>query len=750
VVQEVRMRFSVVSILFLISFAARSPLQADEYAWPLDAPPALTSTYAEYRSGRFHAGLDVKTWGKEGYTCVAVAAGYVWRVRTSPWGYGKAVYLKLADGRTAVYAHLSGFVEQIEEVVAAEQDRRGAYSVNLFLPPGTIPVRRGDPVAFSGSTGSGYPHLHFEIRDKRQRPLNPLVNGFPVKDTTDPTLVEVAFLPLAPDSRIDGYGGAAFRPLRWVEGKGFVGAPAYLWGRIGVAVKVFDRADASLLTNKLAPYRLTMMVDGETIFTTKYDAFGYDQVYEVDLDRNFVLTRQGKKGFHNLYVARGNTLPLYDGLPIGAGVLRAGGDAAGPGSAMAAGPHTLQIVAEDVSGNRSSSTIDFTVQQAVTVVGLAAGSLEDERFLEGRFSKSVLSPRSLIVEMSADGSGGWQWIKTARVSGETFRIGLGASEGAYYRVRMEDGPAAICLSTDVEVRGSAKLDVSTSTRGGRVIVKIGSDRPLIGPPELEGLPAQALDLLARSSKRYEVVAPAPIGTTALRIQTVDIDGMAGDTTVVLKVDPVGPSGGNLTSKDGVATAVFGEAALYHAITGGIERAEISTDVQPPIGNAYHFSPDSVPFREMVGVHFKIPEDTDPSGLGVYELTSKGWSFVWNDVDTTRNTIWAGVRHFSTYALIEDKRPPEVSIQSPRDGSRTSALPEIQVALRDSLSGIPMESLISFELDGKTMIFEYDPEGDTAAGLLRGSLSTGKHELVVKVQDTNRNESVAICRFEVVP
>ena len=156
----------------------------ESYLWPLDAPPALTSTYAEYRSGRFHAGLDVKTWGKEGYACVSVADGYVWRVRTSPWGYGKAVYLKLVDGRTAVYAHLSGFVDRIESVVAAEQDRRGAYSVNLYFPPGEIPVTRGDRIAFTGSTGSGFPHLHFEIRDGQQRPLNPLLNGFGVKDTT--------------------------------------------------------------------------------------------------------------------------------------------------------------------------------------------------------------------------------------------------------------------------------------------------------------------------------------------------------------------------------------------------------------------------------------------------------------------------------------------------------------------------------------------------------------------------------------
>ena len=65
---------------------------AGEYQWPLAAPKALTSTFGEYRPGRFHAGLDIKTWGKEGYPILAVDDGYVWRVRTSPWGYGRAIY----------------------------------------------------------------------------------------------------------------------------------------------------------------------------------------------------------------------------------------------------------------------------------------------------------------------------------------------------------------------------------------------------------------------------------------------------------------------------------------------------------------------------------------------------------------------------------------------------------------------------------------------------------------------------------
>ena len=44
-------------------------------------------------------------------------------------------------------------------------------------------------IGYSGNTGgSGGPHLHFEIRDKNQKPINPLLFGFEITDTTPPRL----------------------------------------------------------------------------------------------------------------------------------------------------------------------------------------------------------------------------------------------------------------------------------------------------------------------------------------------------------------------------------------------------------------------------------------------------------------------------------------------------------------------------------------------------------------------------------
>ena len=119
----------------LIVFCCVDRAWGEGYYWPMDAEPALTSTFGEYRGGRLHAAIDLKTWGKEGFPVLAVDDGYVWRVRTSPWGYGRAVYVQLQDGRFAIWAHLSGFSDVIEKYVKEEQDRRETYSVNLYFAP---------------------------------------------------------------------------------------------------------------------------------------------------------------------------------------------------------------------------------------------------------------------------------------------------------------------------------------------------------------------------------------------------------------------------------------------------------------------------------------------------------------------------------------------------------------------------------------------------------------------------------------
>jgi hypothetical protein len=100
--------------------------------------------------GRLHQGVDISA---DAGVPVRAAADGVVVAAGSGGGYGRYVAVRHAEGLTTFYAHLG--------------------AIGAGVRPG-LAVRAGDSLGRGGSTGSSTgPHLHFEIRDARDRPLNP-------------------------------------------------------------------------------------------------------------------------------------------------------------------------------------------------------------------------------------------------------------------------------------------------------------------------------------------------------------------------------------------------------------------------------------------------------------------------------------------------------------------------------------------------------------------------------------------------
>ena len=139
--------------VLLVEVVGLATAQAQELRWPLVLTPTLSSTFGETRSTAFHNGIDLKTWGKTGYPVHAAADGWVERARTSPWGFGRVIYVRLNDGRIVVYAHLDSFYDPVQKRIFREQRRLGQYSVQLWFEKEEYPVRRGEVIGATGQTG---------------------------------------------------------------------------------------------------------------------------------------------------------------------------------------------------------------------------------------------------------------------------------------------------------------------------------------------------------------------------------------------------------------------------------------------------------------------------------------------------------------------------------------------------------------------------------------------------------------------
>src|SRR6476661_6432291 len=108
------------------------------FLWPLDQPLTISGNYGEIRPNHFHAGIDFSTRNRVGLPVYSVADGYVSRIRVSPYGYGRCVYVTHPGGKVTLYAHLNSFGLKIADLVRKEQDQLKSYEVELLPRPNTV------------------------------------------------------------------------------------------------------------------------------------------------------------------------------------------------------------------------------------------------------------------------------------------------------------------------------------------------------------------------------------------------------------------------------------------------------------------------------------------------------------------------------------------------------------------------------------------------------------------------------------
>lgn len=328
------------------------------FAAPLDIPLSLSGNFMELRNDHFHSGLDLRTESREGLPVRAAEDGWVSRIKVSPWGYGKALYIEHPNGHTTVYGHLRNYTGAIAEAVLNAQYKARSFEVDVNFSANELPVKRGQLVANSGNSGgSSGPHLHFEVRRTRdQHALDPEQYGLNVPDDVPPTFIGLRIDPLDSAARVQPYPGKA----RGIVLSGKDGAytikgdlaPKGL-GNVGISVNVIDRYSNSGSTCGIRSLKVT--IDDVPLFSAMLDEVDFDKQRYANAYMDHALFKGNDMNYNRCYRLPGNKLDLYGHEPDQGRILLKPGQ-------------LRRVLVEAIDANGNRSVFPFTL----------AGATEDE------------------------------------------------------------------------------------------------------------------------------------------------------------------------------------------------------------------------------------------------------------------------------------------------------------------------------------------------------------------------------------
>lgn len=299
-------------LLFLITCSAysQSEYPQDYFRNPLDIPIILSGTFAELRASHFHGGLDIKTQMKEGFKVYTAAEGYISRIKISHYGYGKALYVTHPNGYTTVYGHLQKFSDRLEKYIKDCQYEKESYEVEVFPNSEELKVTAEEVIAYSGNTGgSGGPHLHFEIRDNQERPMNPMLFGIDAKDTKNPFVSAVFAYPKDKDALINGKNERV--PLRLIPKStgDYEVEKITAYGNIGFGVTSYDKLDAAPNNNGVS--NIQTFFNGNKSLEIDFKRFSFDESKHIKRLIDYEYFKTKKSRIQKLFIEKNNPLSLY-------------------------------------------------------------------------------------------------------------------------------------------------------------------------------------------------------------------------------------------------------------------------------------------------------------------------------------------------------------------------------------------------------------------------------------------------------
>ncbi len=300
--------------VFQATLVGQDKYPKDVFESPMEIPLILAGTFGELRSNHFHAGIDIKTQQREGLPVNAIFEGTVTRIKVGLWGYGKVIYIAHPNGFTSVYGHLQKFSPEIEAYVKKIQYQKKSYEIEVFPEFGEFEIEKGALIAYSGNTGgSSGPHLHFEIRKTiTEKPTNPLLYGYDIRDATDPSLLSLYAYPLSDGAMVNNRGSKTQIKFNKQSDGTYLANKVLALGKIGFGVETYDRQD--LAANKNGVFSIEQLVNGRTYSHIEFKEFSFSETRYINTLIDYEHYSKKNRRIQYCFRKPANKLSLYKEL----------------------------------------------------------------------------------------------------------------------------------------------------------------------------------------------------------------------------------------------------------------------------------------------------------------------------------------------------------------------------------------------------------------------------------------------------
>jgi hypothetical protein len=712
----------------------------NDYSWPTDASRKVTSSFAEYRSAHFHGGIDISTNGHAGYKVLAARDGFVYRISIAPNGYGKMLFIRHNDGYVTTYAHLQTFNEAINAVAREEQYRRGTYSINLIINTPQLPVKQGDVIAYTGDTGFGPPHLHFELRDENLNPVNPMLcDSFAVLDDIPPSIRRLMISPLTYNSSVNNENQPKFFSRFPRSKRSFRIAPTVrIHGKIGFGVEAIDRSDGSW--SKAGIHRMELYIDDSLTFAMQLNRVPAEETKMIDLHYDFPTILRGRGKFQKLYRDIGNTLPFYEKRPEGSGIINS--------DSLTEGEHHFRIICKDIHSNQTELTGTLLInrtpslelmnvdEEEIVLSGTDLGSvikfyvygkkINEQTWVQHTLPKGRYELDGTGVELPVD----TKRYDVLKIVAET-KLGTRSAPLFYFMKKPQTTNHEIKVNSEIY---NDYVRISATTNGSFTSAPICSLK--------EGNSIKVLKLEAIELNKYSgIVIPSDsfAGQRIIEV-TGEVDGQMTSAidSVELYSLPIYKKG-SFSYNDGNLRISYDSGAVFKPLHMLIRTESYHSS------QIYELGPEDVLLNKGITVSLPSPSSFDKQHYGLFFRSNGSWTFQTSEPDSGRKYFSTTVtRTLGDIAVLHDDDPPVIGRLRvfPQNGK-----PHIGFGYYDDLSGVDPDE-IKMYIDSVPVIPEIDGEHHRVWYQAEQRLDRGKHTLKVTMKDRMKNETEATRVFSI--